>query len=152
MGTKQVIKGRGKITCKGLQSLQYCNNIVSFQGVFFLFCFMSDAVCVSCIDFESCFMRQLLSNLSWVKISESCLADRLILPLRVPAEDSEGFHLSKQAKVRKMVCFLCCCLSIFHVNIFEFTLEKNKFSLLSFKTAKTSNYQKSLLCNTNQRK
>ena len=37
MGTKQVIKGRGKITCKGLQSLQYCNNIVSFQGVFFYF-------------------------------------------------------------------------------------------------------------------
>ena len=37
MATKQVIKGRGKITCKGLQSLQYCNNIVSFQGVFFYF-------------------------------------------------------------------------------------------------------------------
>ena len=60
---------------------------------------MSDAVCVSCIDFESCFMRQLLSNLSWVKISESCLAD--ILPLRVPAEDSEGVSFVKAGKSQK---------------------------------------------------
>ena len=34
-------------------------NIVSFQGGFFYF-----ALWVSCIDFESCFMRQVLSNLS----------------------------------------------------------------------------------------